>query len=276
MLNIIDAGKKFGSMNSSSINYNNLTLRDKVYLMEHYGAEVLDLRDIDLTPQIRRELFEINRDELGKHYGFSGKKMFMADQVKQDGSAFEITEEYVRDNPNGWTDIPEDILIITDKVPEVVIGHPVADCRVVMVADYKKHAVALAHCSAAFVDKRMPEMVVDALKRAYDSHDDDLIAYIGSGAGKGWQYDNYPAWATDRSLWNEAIYQNEEGKFQIDMRKVIVNQLRKSGVSMITGSTVDTLTDEGYFSNSRSSAKGGNDPSKAGRNFTGTYYSKGR
>lgn len=54
MLNIIDAGKKFGSMNSSSINYQNLTLRDKVYLMEHYGAEVLDLRDIDLTPQIRR------------------------------------------------------------------------------------------------------------------------------------------------------------------------------------------------------------------------------
>ena len=60
------------------------------------------------------------------------------------------------------------------------------------------------------------------------------------------------------------------------MRKVIVNQLRKSGVSMITGSSVDTLTDDGYFSNSRSSAKGGNDPSKAGRNFTGTYYSRGR
>ena len=38
MLNIIDVGKRFGSMSVSSISYDNLTVKDKVYLLEQYGT----------------------------------------------------------------------------------------------------------------------------------------------------------------------------------------------------------------------------------------------
>lgn len=61
MLNIVDVGKKYGSMSTSSISYDNLTVKDKVYLIEQYGSNVLDLRDIALTDHIRRELFDRHR-----------------------------------------------------------------------------------------------------------------------------------------------------------------------------------------------------------------------
>ena len=40
---------------------------------------------------------------MGKYYGFNGLLMYMADQKNKNGSYFEITDEYVRENPNGWT-----------------------------------------------------------------------------------------------------------------------------------------------------------------------------
>ncbi len=272
MLNIVDVGKRFGSMNVSSISYDNLTVKDKVYLLEQYGTNILDLHDIDLTGPVKREIFDRHRMEMAHDFGFDDKKMFVANQDKKDGSYFELTKDFVEATSDGWDfDITEDILIITDKVPGVVAGHPIADCPVVMVCDAKKGVTALAHCSAELIDKKMPMMVVDALQRAYDSKDDDLVAYISACAGDGWTYNNYPRWATDRKLWDGAI-REENGVFRIDMRKVLTRELNEAGVSMSSFSNVDTRTNPNYYSNSMASANGGNDSSKAGRNFSGAFY----
>ena len=88
----------------------------------------------------------------------------MADQLDKCGTYFNITEEYVRDNPKGWSDIREDILIVNDKVPGVVIGHPVADCPVIMMTDKNKGVAAIAHCSAELIDKKLPIFILNALK----------------------------------------------------------------------------------------------------------------
>ena len=272
MLNIIDVGKHFGSMSVSSISYDNLTVKDKVYLIEQYGTNVLDLHDIDLTSHVKRELFDRHRMDMAHDFGFDDKNIFVANQVKEDGSYFEVTKDFADATSDGWDiDILEDILIITDKVPGVVIGHPIADCPVVMVCDAKKKVTALAHCSCELIDKKMPMMVVDALQRAYDSKDDDLIAYISACAGDGWTYNNYPRWATDRALWDGAI-REENGVFKIDMRSVLTKELREAGVSTGSFSNVDTLTNPNYYSNSMASINGENDSSKAGRNFSGAYY----
>lgn len=274
-IEIIDVGKKFGTMNVSSISYKNLTIRDKVYLLEQYGANILDLRDIPLTSTVRRELFDRHRDEMGHEYGFNPAKVFVAEQKNKDGSYFELSRDFIEDGPeDGWdVSIPEDILIITDKVPGVVAGHPVADCPVVMVCDAKKGITAVAHCSAELIDKKMPMMMVDALQRAYDSCDNDLIAYISSCASSDWSYDTYPRWATDRKLWDGAI-REENGIFKIDMRRVLAKELREANVFMASFSNVDTRTNPNYYSNSMASVHGGNDPSKEGRNFAGAFYLK--
>lgn len=269
-LKIIDVGNQFGTMNTSSISLSNLSGLDKFYLYAVFG--VLVDHDSKLNSEIRQIIFERHRRAMADHYGFDASKIFIADQKNKDGSSFEITREFVEANPDGlMTSIPEDILITTDKVPGVVIGHPIADCPVVMAADLSKGAVAIAHCSAELIDKKMPMMVVDALQRAYDSKDDDIVAYISACAGSDWSYDTYPRWATDRKLWDGAIIE-ENGVFKIDMRKVIENELLERNIHTMEFNMDNTRTNPNYYSNSMASPNGGNDPTKAGRNFAGVFF----
>ncbi len=269
-LKIIDVGNQFGTMNTSSISLSNLSGLDKFYLYAVFG--VLVDHDSKLNSEIRQIIFERHRRAMADHYGFDASKIFIADQKNKDGSSFEITREFVEANPDGlMTSIPEDILITTDKVPGVVIGHPIADCPVVMAADLRKGAVAIAHCSAELIDKKMPMMVVDALQRAYDSKDDDIVAYISACAGSDWSYDTYPRWATDRKLWDGAITL-DNGVFRIDMRKVILNQLAERNIKDMRFNMDNTRTNPNYYSNSMASPNGGNDPTKSGRNFAGVFF----
>lgn len=228
----------------------------------------------EMTAEERAKDFLERRISLGEGYGFDGHKMFMADQVDKRGTYFEITEEYVEANPNGWTDIREDILIITDKVPGVVIGHPVADCPVVMMEDPVKGVAAIAHCSAELIDKRMPMLLADALAKACDSRDEDILTYVSACAGKNWIYDSFPKWATDKKLWENAIVADKNGIFHIDMRLAIASQLhdRNLDASQIEFNFTDTITDPYYYSNYAASPYGLNDQSKAGRNFAGLFY----
>lgn len=267
---IIDIGKHFGTMNVSSVSINNLNNADKFHLYTKFG-KLADV-DSDLTVEMKRSIFDRHRREMARCYGLDAKKIFVAEQKKKNGSSFILTRDFVEATTDGWdVEIPEDILIITDKIPGVVIGHPIADCPVVMAADLRKGAVAIAHCSAELIDKKMPIMVVDALQRAYDSKDDDIVAYISACAGSDWSYDTYPRWATDRKLWDGAITE-ENGVFKINMRQVIENELLERNIHTMEFNMDDTRTNIRYYSNSMASPKGGNEPTKAGRNFAGVFF----
>lgn len=246
---IVDTGNKYGNMNSA-----------KKFYPE------------DWTPEQRAREFLKHRIAVGNDYGFDGHKMFMADQEHKTGTYFEITNDYVGANPNGWTDIPQDILIITEKTPGIVIGHPVADCPVVMMTDVKKGVTAIGHCSAELIDKKMPMMVADALLSAYHSRDEDIITYVSSCASDSWTYNNYPSWAKDARTWEGGIYTDDNNIFHIDLRKVIAKQLQERNISNVNFNMNDTITNENYFSNFAASPYGLNDPSKEGRNFDGIFY----
>lgn len=247
---IIETGKKFGNMNTG-----------KLFYPEHY------------TQEDRNREFLEHRMAAGAVYGFDGHKMFMADQVDKKGTYLNITEEYVKDNPNGWSDINEDILIITDKVPGVVIGHAVADCPVVMMEDPIKGVSAVAHCSAEMIDRRLPMMLVDAMVDAYECREDNILTYVSACASDKWAYDRFPTWAHDVEMWKDGIYE-ENGKFHIDMRKIIAKQLmeRKIVLSKVQWNMDDTITNPYYYSNSAASPCGLNEPSKLGRHFAGLFY----
>lgn len=227
-----------------------------------------------MSAEERAKVFLERRMEVGEDYGFDGHKMFMADQLDKKGTYFEITDEYVEANPNGWSDIKEDILIVTHKLPGVVIGHPVADCPVVMMEDQKNGVTAIAHCSAELIDKRLPMMVVDALVRSYGTKEEDIFAYVSACAGNNWTYDSYPKWATDNDLWKQSIILDKKGLYHIDMRVAIAKQLseRKLESPQIEFNWDDTITNPEYYSNCASSPNGLNDESKTGRHFAGAFY----
>lgn len=255
IINIVETGNRFGNMNTAARFYPD-----------------------GLSAEERRSIFLKRRMEAGEHLGFDGAKMFMADQkdfsdaIKSgkthQATYFEITSDYVEANPNGWSDINEDILLITDKVPSVVIGHPVADCPVIMMTDPKKNVTAIGHCSAELIDHRLPMMIADALVSSYGSCDEDIIAYVGSCAGDSWTYDIWPKFAQDKDMWKDAIYMGDDNLFHINMRMVIAKQLQERNILNTVYSQVDTITNPNFYSNSASRTN----KEKAGRNFTGAFY----
>lgn len=150
---LIETGNRFGNMNTA-----------KKFFLEDY------------SPEQRKAAFLENRMKAGRHYGFDGHKFFMADQKDERGTWFEITDDYAKAHPNGWSDIRQDILVVTDKTPGVVIGHPVADCPVVVAYDKRHKTIAIGHCSAKLVDKKMPMLVADALFDSHRARDEDFVA----------------------------------------------------------------------------------------------------
>ena len=259
----------FGTMNSSTVRLTNLTDRDRALLMNKYNLTSLEgFTDSDITKEDKRIIFNSHSKEFGDFYSFDGSKMFMADQIDKNGSYFEITKEYVEDNPNGWSDIKEDILVITSKVPEVVIGHPVADCPVIMMTDKNKGVAAIAHCSAELIDKKLPIFILNALKE-YGCSREDINVYISACAGPNWTYDCFPRWAQDLSVWEESITCKDK-EFKIDLRKTIKKQLDSVGLKNIVFNMDDTITNDSSYSNSASKVKS----LKYGRHFEGLYFNK--
>lgn len=249
-LRIIDEGKKYGTF----------SLASKFYSRE------LSLEERKLL-QLKRRM------AMGNDYGFDGHCIFMADQEKLDGSYFEITEDYVKNNPFGWTDIKEDILVITDKVPGVVIGHPVADCPVVMMSDPVNQVSAICHCGALMIDKKLPIMISEVLQDKYFSKIENIETYVSSCCGIDYTYNNYPGWANDKDLWKNGI-EYVDGKFRINLRKVLIEEFKQAKIDLekVCFSKIDTINNPNYYSNFASNESGLNDSSKFGRNFAGLFY----
>lgn len=227
-----------------------------------------------------KKIFLNRRIKLGNERGFDGHKVFMANQSTQNGSYKIIDEDLVSSTDDGWkVDINEDILIVTTDTPEVVIGHPVADCPVVMMRDLKKGVTAIGHCSGNMIDKKLPMMIADAMLDAYECRDEDIYTYVSACISNQWEYKGYPSWAQDKKMWKDSIIATGEVKdgkdiFRIDLRSAIAKQLKNRNIKKWAMSTVDTDLNPHYCSNYAASKDGLNDPSKAGRNFAGAYYKK--
>lgn len=271
-LKIVDSKNIYGTMNSGTIRLTNITESDKKMLAVEHELSDGELQDYTFTSGDKNKIFKIHRKMFAEGENFDWRKMFMADQKDKNGSFFEITESYIKQNPDGWSDINEDILVITDKNPGVVVGHPVADCPVVVMEDSTKGVTAVGHCSAELIDKKLPSKIVDTLVEGYGSNVEDISVYVSACAGQNWTYDTWPKWATDSTVWEDGIVVDDNGLFHIDLRAVISKQLEEKNVSNVFFEPSDTITDPNYYSNSAASASGLNDASKFGRQFIGAVY----
>ncbi len=250
---IIETGKRFGNMNTGK---------------NFFGKENVN------CPTKRRELFLENRKKAAKHYGFDPYKFYMPSQQK-DGSYQVLTEEMVAATQDGWDlDIPADILIVTDRTPNVVVGYPVADCAVVIMSDLKNGMTATAHCAAEFVDRRLPQMTLEALKSEINSKEDDISVYVSACAGNSWVYHRFPSWATDAEIWERSgAIVEDHGMYRIDLRKAILAQLEVNAFHQFLMNPADTITNDHYFSNHAANC---GDETKLGRHFAGAFYQKVR
>lgn len=220
--------------------------------------------------------FLSTRIKLGNKYGFDGKKIFQALQKTesnnidyQDGKYHVITEEDINNADLWYVELPADILIISEKYKNIVVGNQMADCPILIIEDRRKGVTALSHCGAPYINRNLPYQTGESLIKEFSSHPEDLFAYIGSCAKKeSYTYDKYPKWATKKEVWENYIT-GVNDNYIIDMCGSIKKQLNILGIKNIEISENDTITDTRYYSHSASS-KGNN--AKKGQNFVGFFY----
>ena len=190
-------------------------------------------------------------------------------EQKLEDVSFKKVSEINLDKADLWEEkIPCDILILTSSDPKVVIGHRMADCPVLIIEDKVQKAVAVSHCGASQINRKVPFYTEECLIKEYNSKKEDLYAYIGSCIKKdSYIYDQYPKWATNKEVWKDCLNE-ENGLYHIDLVTAIKNQLIIDE-SHITVSPIDTYKDQTYYSHTSEVKK---EEKPIGQNFVGCFY----
>ena len=186
-----------------------------------------------------------------------------------DGKYISINDKILTTDDYWYLNLEADILMINNKYKGIVIGNMCADCPIVIAEDRKKGVTALAHCGAAYIDRNLPYQIIESLKKEYSSNSEDIYVYISSGAKKeNFIYDTYPHWAKNDDVWTDCI-NKKDNKYQIDMYKAIINQLKKHEIKNIEINEIDTITNQDYASHY---CRIRGQENKSGQNFVGFFY----
>jgi len=215
------------------------------------------------------------RLKLGKKYNFDGLKMFQVTQKMSDSNIYPdnktiiIDESYMKKEDYFIEKILADILIISNKYKKIALSHRMADCPVLILEDRKKGFTAIAHCGIYHINRGLPKALIESMINNCNSNPKDLYLYIGSYIHKeSYIYDTYPKIATNKTIWKDAIEEQEDG-YHIDLLKAIKNQISIFDLGKIIISDINTATTKNYASHY---AANHGDSSKLGQNIVGFYY----
>lgn len=227
--------------------------------------------------EIRKD-FMSRKEIVGKINEFRPNKLFIPIQKNSnkpdlypDGKVVELTKEMIDSVDDLFDlDIYCDGVLLDSSNKGVVIGYPVADCPVVIAQDPILNKFVLGHCGCEYINRHLPEQLIDGLYHNTGIKDSDVKLYIGPCADfASFTYDTYPKWATD-PIWDGCIIE-EKGLYHIDMRRAIIRQFKNRNIPLenVDFNFDDTITDEKYYSNN-SAHNGKKD--KDGRFLTGAFY----
>lgn len=230
----------------------------------------------NLTQEEINKIFLETRLKFAKKYNLNGLHIFQALQKTPlnklnypDGKYIVISEENMTKEDYWSEELPADILIISNKYKNIIVGNQMSDCPILIAEDRKLGVTALAHCGASYINRNLPIQTIMALENEYHSNLNDIYVYIGSCIKtESYIYDSYPSWATNKEVWKDCI-KKEQSIYKIDLVKAIKKQLKSIGISHIKVSKIDTFKDKNYYSHL---AEYNGIKEKSGQNFVGFYY----
>ena len=230
----------------------------------------------NLTQEEINKIFLETRLKFAKKYNLNGLHIFQALQKTQlnklnypDGKYIVISEENMTKEDYWSEELPADILIISNKYKNIIVGNQMSDCPILIAEDRRLCVTALAHCGASYINRNLPIQTIMALENEYHSNHNDIYVYIGSCIKtESYVYDSYPSWATNKEVWKDCI-KKEQSLYKIDLVKAIKKQLKSIGISHIKVSKIDTFKDKNYYSHL---AEYNGIKEKSGQNFVGFYY----
>lgn len=230
----------------------------------------------NLTQEEINKIFLETRLKFAKKYNLNGLHIFQALQKTPlnklnypDGKYIVISEENMTKDDYWSEELPADILIISNKYKNIIVGNQMSDCPILIAEDRRLGVTALAHCGASYINRNLPIQTIMALENEYHSNLNDIYVYIGSCIKtESYVYDSYPSWATNKEVWKDCI-KKEQSLYKIDLVKAIKKQLKSIGISHIKVSKIDTFKDKNYYSHL---AEYNGIKEKSGQNFVGFYY----
>lgn len=232
----------------------------------------------EVTDDIIKQKLSLVKNNVGKKYNFDGNHIIQPCQKDvelnvdyPDGTYIKIDPKNLKNNDYWYEKLPCDILLIDTNYPNIVIGHRMADCPVIIAEDTKNQIAAVSHCGAKQIDREVPKWTVKALKKETNSNPNDIRIYIGSCIKKeNYQYDQYPKWAKNEEVWKKSITK-KENTYYIDLTAAITTQLIAEGIKKenIKESPIDTYSNKNYYSHTEEVR---NNTKDIGQNFVGCFY----
>lgn len=224
-----------------------------------------------------KEEFKKVRLKIGKKYKFNGLKILQPFQkdvennIDYPDGTYKRIDKSVLKSEDLWDEqINADILLIDSNYPNIVIGHRMADCPVIIAEDKKNKIIAVSHCGALQINRKVPMYTIEALQKEGKSNLSDIFVYIGSCIKKdSYIYTTYPTWATNDEIWQGCI-EKKDNNYHIDLVKAIKKQLKIPDENIII-SPIDTYKDEKYYSHVSEKRK---EIKPVGQNFVGAFYKK--
>ena len=110
----------------------------------------------NLTQEEINKIFLETRLKFAKKYNLNGLHIFQALQKTQlnklnypDGKYIVISEENMTKEDYWSEELPADILIISNKYKNIIVGNQMSDCPILIAEDRRLGVTALAHCGAS-------------------------------------------------------------------------------------------------------------------------------
>ena len=239
-LKIIYSKREDGIMSDDEIFYPNLTeeeRKNKFELNKKNFLQKYNLDNVNILIPIQKTIYE-EQDETFNY---------------QDGTYEILTKENVTKYLKGEKYFHDDFLIMDSNIKNILVVDKVADCPMLILLakiNEENWMIALAHCGCEYINRLLPQQMVDALIKESNVKPQYIKAYITPCISKeSYVYDKYPPVASNKDAWKNAIEQREDF-YYIDLRKAIVNQLLSKGLqkeNMII-SDKDTREDNDFYS----------------------------
>ena len=170
---------------------------------------------INLHSSIDESVLLENRSILAKQIGVNADKMLFQKQTHSD-----IVE--VKDFDKSFYE--SDAMIIKEN--GIILNVSIADCAAILIYDTENKAIAAVHSGWKGSSQNIVEKTITMMSFEYGTKPSNLVVYISPTAGG----DNYEVGEEVASLFEYGITKLQNGKYLLDNKITIQNQLLNLGV----------------------------------------------
>lgn len=178
----------------------------------------------NLTEEERKNRFELNKKNFLKKHNLEKVNILIPVQKTiyeeqdetfnyKDGTYEILTKENVTKYLKGEKYFHDDFLIMDNNIKNILVVDKVADCPMLILLakiTEEKWMLAIAHCGGEYINRLLPQQMVDVLIKESNVKPQNIKAYITPCISKeSYVYDKYPPVASNKDAWKMQLKRKE-------------------------------------------------------------------